>query len=650
VAGNHAYAPGMRLNVQALIAALVISVGLAAASPASVAAATPNDVVVSANPADWTPHVLDGRVLAIVQVGNEMVVGGKFSQVKQPDGVILNRSNIFAFNATTGTIDPNFAPVLDGEVKALAPAPGSQSVFVGGTFGTVNGQAVKGLVELALGTGQRVTTFKARPNGAVLDLAIANGNLYVAGAFGKISGTPRTRLAAVDATTGALDPDFAVTYSDPRSTSLKKPGLSVNDIAVTPDGTRLVTAGNFQHVNGLDRNQLAVLELTTTPVSVANWETDSFKFQCPNLSSPYWIRDVAVSPDSTWFAVVTTGWYTGGRLCDTATRWELTQAGAGINPSWVDYTGADSLLSVAVTSVAVYAGGHQRWQNNSYGINAAGPGAVPRSGIAALDTLNGLPLSWNPGRKPRGEGASALVPTAAGLWVGSDTSYIAGEYHARLAFMPAAGGKGLPPALPGALPGELYSLDLDDFLRKRSFDGTTAGSSSVVDGPPGGTAWSHGRGAYMLSGKIYTGWDDGNLYVRSYNGTALGTRTALNLYGLTSAYFPIVNVTGMFFESRNNRLYYTAAGDARMFFRYFTPESGVVGAETFVASGVNDGLDWSTTSGLTLASGRIYFSRADGKLRSIQFGGGRPVPGTETILSSTGDWRSRGLFLFSPPQ
>jgi hypothetical protein len=62
---------------------------------------------------------------------------------------------------------------------------------------------------------------------------------------------------------------------------------------------------------------------------------------------------------------------------------------------------------------------------------------VPRSGIAALDPANGLALSWNPGRNPRGEGVFALVPTATGLWVGSDTDYIAGQYRAKLAFMPS---------------------------------------------------------------------------------------------------------------------------------------------------------------------------------------------------------------------
>ena len=628
----------------AVVAVLVAVTGLAALWPSLGAAATPNDVVVSANPANWTPRVLDGKVLAIVQVGNTMVVGGQFTQVKRPGGPVLSRSNIFAFDAATGTIDPNFVPKLDRAVEALAPGRSGRSVLVGGRFNTVNGQARKGLVKLDLNTGQRVRGFAARPNSAVFDLARANGKLFVAGNFSKVSGTPRSALAAVDAASGALDPNFNLLYTHPRSTSETTGSISVTDIAATPDGTRLITAGNFQRINGLDRNQLAVLDLTTSPVSVANWATDRYKVQCRRPEWPAWIRDVAVSPDSRWFTVVTTGAYLRNELCDTVTRWDLDGTGTGLWPTWVDYTGGDTLLSAAVTGAAVYVGGHQRWQNNPFGSDAPGPGAVPRSGIAALDTLNGLPLSWNPGRKPRGVGALALVPTSAGLWVGSDTSYIAGEYRARLAFMPAAGGTPLPKAVPGSLPGDLHSLGFDDFLRKRSFNGTTAGPPSVVDGPPA-NAWSHGRGAFMLSGRLYTGWDDGNFYVRSYNGTTIGARTALDLYGLTSVYFPIANVTGMFFDDVRNRLYYTLAGYGGLLYRYFTPESGVLGAETFLA---NTG-DWGSITGMTLASDRIYFSRTDGNLRSVQFSSGAAVPGTETLVLGTGDWSSRGLFVLSPP-
>ena len=52
------------------------------------------------------------------------------------------------------------------------------------------------------------------------------------------------------------------------------------------------------------------------------------------------------------------------------------------------------------TTTSIYIGGHQRYLNNSYGQNDRGTGRVSAgTGIAALDPLNGLPYSWNPGRE-----------------------------------------------------------------------------------------------------------------------------------------------------------------------------------------------------------------------------------------------------------
>ena len=74
-------------------------------------------------------------------------------------------------------------------------------------------------------------------------------------------------------------------------------------------------------------------------------------------------------------------------------------------------------------------------------------------------------------------------------------------------------------------------------------------------------------------------------------------------------------MTGMFYDTATHRLYYTLFGDSRLYYRYFTPESEVVGAQTFVAD--TGGVNFSTVAGLTLACGRIlYGSSTDGSLRS----------------------------------
>ena len=97
--------------------------------------------------------------------------------------------------------------------------------------------------------------------------------------------------------------------------------------------------------------------------------------------------------------------------------------------------------------------------NNSHGYDFAGPGAVPRPGIAALNPVNGMPFSWNPGRNPRGAGAYAVLATPTGLWVGSDTDYIGNRQylHRKIAFFPLAGGEVPPADTTPTLPGRVYT-------------------------------------------------------------------------------------------------------------------------------------------------------------------------------------------------
>ena len=120
---------------------------------------------------------------------------------------------------------------------------------------------------------------------------------------------------------------------------------------------------------------------------------------------------------------------------------ETHATGADPDPTWELESGSDTLWGLEITEDVIFVGGHQRWLNNS-GRNVAGPGAVPRPGLAALDPQTGLPLAWNPGRNPRGTALYAMLATPTGLWIGSDTEWIGDrEYlRKRVAFFPYAGG------------------------------------------------------------------------------------------------------------------------------------------------------------------------------------------------------------------
>ncbi|MGH9038240.1 MAG: hypothetical protein ACRD0O_20995, partial [Acidimicrobiia bacterium] len=78
---------------------------------------------------------------------------------------------------------------------------------------------------------------------------------------------------------------------------------------------------------------------------------------------------------------------------------------------------------------------------------------------------------------------------------------------------------------------------------------------------------------------------------------------------------------------------------------WFSPESGVVGAEAFVVSGDGDGMDWSDTQGVTLAGDHLYLAGGDGSLRRVGFRHGHPLPGTESLVDGAPHWRNRGLFV-----
>lgn len=408
--------------------AAAVLLAAAVAAPAS-AATAPR--VVSDNPADWTPHALDGAVNQVVQLGTRMYAAGSFTQERNAtSSTVVRTRSLIAFDARTGVLDTHFRPSLDGPAATIAAAADGRSLYVGGSFTHAGSTRTPYLTRLAADTGAPVSGFRpAALDGPVSRVLLLGRRLVVGGSFAKVAGASRPALASLDPGTGAATADINLRLAQPRATA----PLKITSLAATPDGHRLILAGNFGSVAGQPRYQLAVADLTVNPVRLAAWTTTRYQPRCSN-SHPTYVEGVAVAPAGTWFVVVTTGGATKGTLCDSVARFDL--AGNG-TPAWVNFTGGDTLLSAAVTPAAVYVGGHQRWMNNPQGSDSAGPGAVSRPGIAAVSTSDGRALAWNP-TKDRGVGVSCILPTPAGLWITSDTTHVHGEYHARMAFFPNA--------------------------------------------------------------------------------------------------------------------------------------------------------------------------------------------------------------------
>ncbi len=621
------------------------------------AAADPSvfhDRLLVSNPTNGTPRILDGGrgdgVKAFAQIGNTMYVGGEFTQVSESSGPTITRNHIFSFDVNTGAISNSFVPQLNGKVESIQPAPDGLSVFVGGYFTTVNGQNAKRIAKISTSNGQLVGGWTANvtTGSRVMDMSISGNRLFIGGEFTKVNAQTRTNLAALDVNSGALDGSVNLTFAGVQSGTRRR----IQRMDISPDGDTIVAIGNFATVNGLDRRQVVVINVGSNPASVANWQTDRYKNSCSSTFDTY-MRDVDIDPSGTYFVIATTGAFFGGAtsgvLCDTVTRWELNQSGSGLQPNWIDYSGGDSIWSVLSTGHAIYMGGHNRWMNNAFAGDSAGPGSVPRVGTAALDPLNGLPLNWTATREPRREGVFKLLATSTGVWWGSDSCCIAGERHERLAHLPVAGGTVVPPPSVFHLPDELwnsaFSAGSVTALDHRSYSGSTFGSTSSLNTPA--VDWSATRGAFVTNGRLYYGRSDGTFRVRSFDGSSLGAESTIDLHGLNNSHFPLANVTGMFLDQ--GRLYYTVAGNSNLFYRYFSPSWDMTGAQTFTVNGSAE-FDWGTVAGMTMVDGNIYVGRANGNLDRIGFSNRLPVGGSRTTVSGPGidgqNWRSRGLFVF----
>jgi hypothetical protein len=150
----------------------------------------------------WDPNVSSiGTVQAIAVFSTNVFIGGSFEGV---GGVV--RQGLAKLNgAGTGAPDVLWrADVGGGSVSCLAAAGGS--LYVGGVFSSVRGEARANLARVAVGGGGLVDAgWMPEPNGAVSALAVQGFELFVGGQFSTIGGTYRSGLAKFQIGTGVLD-------------------------------------------------------------------------------------------------------------------------------------------------------------------------------------------------------------------------------------------------------------------------------------------------------------------------------------------------------------------------------------------------------------------------------------------------------------
>jgi Domain of unknown function (DUF5122) beta-propeller len=201
------------------------------------AAGTP--ATVSADP---LPTVqVDGVVWSMVTIGNTVYATGNFTQT-WPAGKTNTpandtpRGNLLAFDIRTGNLITTFNHTLNAQGLAVAASPDGTRLYVGGQFTTVDGVTRSRIAAFNTATGALDPTFKPTMGNTVQSISATNTTVYAGGTFTSVNGASRLRLAAFT-TAGAL------------SAWAPQADSTVQALLVTPDHTGVVVGGRFSKLN-----------------------------------------------------------------------------------------------------------------------------------------------------------------------------------------------------------------------------------------------------------------------------------------------------------------------------------------------------------------------------------------------------------------
>lgn len=424
------------------------------ANAATIPAQASQAGVISPTPASGTPRLSNTGstqvITQLVQCGAKMYAVGSFSSISQKSAT-FSRHNIFSFSATAPYKVSSWAPDVNGAVNTIAfHGADCSHAYIGGTFKSVNGVAVKNLAEISTATGSVVGSFAHSASAAVATMLVTGTHLLTGGSFKSINGSSQPYYVSLNVTTGRNDGYLNLNISGhyvypgvkPNSTSVGNQQLSHN-------GNMLLAEGHFTSVGGEARQQIFMLSLGSSAATVTGWTSPEFNQHCAT-TEPFYVRTAAWSSDDGTVYIATTGLHPNNwnhtfpltGLCDAAAAFPAGQTTQ--HHEWVNYTGCDSLYSAIANSRTVFVAGHPRWSENQNGCNHPGEGSVRDVGLQGLTPANGQPQLNSNGSAVYSMGranADDMILTSAGLWIAStnrfNTSQCGGSFgHAGLCFLP----------------------------------------------------------------------------------------------------------------------------------------------------------------------------------------------------------------------
>jgi len=350
---------------------------------------------------DWDPNVTGSpgyvdppMVITLAVDRGRVFVGGAFRQIGGQ-----SQENLGCVDARSGAVlDWSRGTHLNGYVSALAT--NGAMVFVGGHFDSLGGEPRMGVGGVDFDSGE-LSAWRADAVGYVGALLVKGDTLFMGGGFLGINFTGRPMLAAVDIPTGRLLPFDAHAkgvqpryFPDPEVTVLRM------------IGDTLFVAGDFTEIGGRYRPSLAALNVNDG--SAFDWAPDTLGPRFPGFPPPI-VRTMVMSGGSV---------YVGGAF--DAVGGMSRPFVAELNRETGKVTAwnprPDGIVSaVAVQGDTVLAGGTFStvgdWRH--------------RAGLAALDLTTGRLKPWNP--NPNGVICTAIAVHGDRVLVSGDFTEIGGQ-------------------------------------------------------------------------------------------------------------------------------------------------------------------------------------------------------------------------------
>jgi large repetitive protein len=401
------------------------------------------------------PRITSGEIFDLEYIGDRIYVVGGFTTIRNNAGgntTSYNQRYLAAFNLQTGLVDAGFRPTFDNTVSDVEASPDGTKLFVAGRFNTVNGVTKRKFASINPTTGATVTGFTAHGNGAGTELEATNTTVYLGGQYTQINGADKVGLAAVDANTGALigrsGQNPRGTWNNDISGGIGPNGaLNVQELKISPDQSKLMVVHTGRQIAGQDRYGVGLINVTTG--QLLPWRTRLWEDNLPNVGGVQRIYAGDIAPNGEYLVV---GSGSGGDrppINDTAVAFPI-DGNDFVQPLWVSRM-FDSVYSLAISEVGIYAGGHMNWvesptardpwpglDNQGYGTGQGlsgyglGDDVLRRDHVTAIDPSVGKAISWNPGSNSF-EGNKAMLVHPRGLVTGGDATTQGSQNVGRIA-------------------------------------------------------------------------------------------------------------------------------------------------------------------------------------------------------------------------